>query len=1064
MQAPSSELQTFEEHCQTLYTASDPNRRAAAEAALMQLSTSPAYIPQCQYVLDHSALSQAQVIASNALQKLVLQFWNQLSHAQRLDHRNHALNFLANKPRCEHYVAVSLGQLVANITKLGWLDSVEHQQIVSEVGKFLSAGGEHVGLGLQLLEQLVNVMNSASNMRSLTQHRKVAGHFRDTCLFDIMQQALLVQSPNAENATILEKSLNLVLACLSYDFIGTSLDEAAEELGTIQAPTSWRPLMEDATTQQLLFDVYHATSPPHSSLALEVLVLLASIRRSLFSSDEQRNLFLAGFVRGSLHILQSQKGLSEHSNYHELCRLLARLKGSFQLSELVQVGEYAEWIASVAAFTVDSFKHWQWAANSLFYLLSLWSRLVASMPYLKGTTPSLLEKYVPQVITAFIQSRMELVRALLQPSSDQADLENPFDDEEQLMEQLETLPALCRFQLQQVLTYALSLFEPSARAYQDALALPLAQQMEPSVQLRLAQSEGELAWLVYIISMVLGSHGAPNANSENVQLVDGDLTAAVLQLLTLSDSAQCVHSRRDHMSHQHLNLAIIFFMQQFRKVYVGDQATSSSKVYSRLDERLALRDHVAVLGVLVNKILTDLQLRSSNLGTITKALQLFADLAGGYCSGKLMLKLEAVHRMLANHATADLPFLEEAANTRLRTLFFSTLCKLLFLDETHVSFKAFVAPLTSLLTSLSAETMPSPQMRAALTGALRDLRGIVSACSNRRTYSLFFDWIYPDFTPLFQRAASMYYDSPDLTTPLLKLYAELVHNKTQRLTFDSSSPNGILLFRDMSAVLVAYGSRILEYKVPVGGDAYACKYKGISICLTVFARALSGNYVNFGVFALYGDRALADCLEVMIKLCLSMRLDEIFVYPKVTRAYFMLIELLMRNHATMVVELDTSVLRHICLSLQEGLKSYEVAISSQCAAALEHLAAFHFQQLTEERERPAKRHLQAHLHNEPGLFSGQLEVLLHMVVFEDCANQWSLSRPLLALILTNSDFFARWKEEALAHQAGNHERQQKLALAFEKLMTDVQPNLDAKNRDRFTQNLTLFRHEMKNIF
>lgn len=136
----------------------------------------------------------------------------------------------------------------------------------------------------------------------------------------------------------------------------------------------------------------------------------------------------------------------------------------------------------------------------------------------------------------------------------------------------------------------------------------------------------------------------------------------------------------------------------------------------------------------------------------------------------------------------------------------------------------------------------------------------------------------------------------------------------------------------------------------------------------------------------------------------------------------------------------------------------------QCAAALEHLAAFHFQQLTEERERAAKRHLQAHLHNEPGLFSGQLEVLLHMVVFEDCANQWSLSRPLLALILTNSDFFARWKEEALAHQAGNHERQQKLALAFEKLMTDVQPNLDAKNRDRFTQNLTLFRHEMKNIF
>lgn len=120
----------------------------------------------------------------------------------------------------------------------------------------------------------------------------------------------------------------------------------------------------------------------------------------------------------------------------------------------------------------------------------------------------------------------------------------------------------------------------------------------------------------------------------------------------------------------------------------------------------------------------------------------------------------------------------------------STLCKLLFLDETHVSFKSFMAPLSTLLSSLLPESLPSPAMSSALIGALRDMRGIVSACSNRRTYSLFFDWIYPDFTPLFARAARLYYDCPALTTPLLKLYAELVHNKTQRLTFDSSSPNG----------------------------------------------------------------------------------------------------------------------------------------------------------------------------------------------------------------------------------------------------------------------------------
>ena len=39
------------------------------------------------------------------------------------------------------------------------------------------------------------------------------------------------------------------------------------------------------------------------------------------------------------------------------------------------------------------------------------------------------------------------------------------------------------------------------------------------------------------------------------------------------------------------------------------------------------------------------------------------------------------------------------------------------------------------------------------------------------------------------------------------------------------------------------------------GEAYAKRYKGIWISLAVLMRALSGNYVNFGVFELYGDAA-----------------------------------------------------------------------------------------------------------------------------------------------------------------------------------------------------------------
>lgn len=45
--------------------------------------------------------------------------------------------------------------------------------------------------------------------------------------------------------------------------------------------------------------------------------------------------------------------------------------------------------------------------------------------------------------------------------------------------------------------------------------------------------------------------------------------------------------------------------------------------------------------------------------------------------------------------------------------------------------------------------------------------------------------------------------------------------------------------------------------------------------------ALAGNYVNFGVFELYGDRALADALDIALKMTLSVPLADILAYRKV---------------------------------------------------------------------------------------------------------------------------------------------------------------------------------------
>lgn len=96
--------------------------------------------------------------------------------------------------------------------------------------------------------------------------------------------------------------------------------------------------------------------------------------------------------------------------------------------------------------------------------------------------------------------------------------------------------------------------------------------------------------------------------------------------------------------------------------------------------------------------------------------------------------------------------------------------------------------------------------------------------------------------PVLHKVSEAWYDSPEATTPLLKFVAEFVLNKSGRLTFDCSSPNGILLFRETSQILVTYGiingssffmyslfigSRILNR--PIVKDPYSDKYLYISL-------------------------------------------------------------------------------------------------------------------------------------------------------------------------------------------------------------------------------------------
>lgn len=102
--------------------------------------------------------------------------------------------------------------------------------------------GPHYMLGLKILNMLVTECNQPTPGRTLTQHRKIAVSFRDLALFKIFQMSLIalrqLYSDPASGDKLREQGLSLALQCLSFDFVGTCLDESAEDLGTIQVPPS----------------------------------------------------------------------------------------------------------------------------------------------------------------------------------------------------------------------------------------------------------------------------------------------------------------------------------------------------------------------------------------------------------------------------------------------------------------------------------------------------------------------------------------------------------------------------------------------------------------------------------------------------------------------------------------------------------------------------------------------------------------------------------------------------------------------------------------------------------
>ncbi|RCI02278.1 hypothetical protein CU098_001501 [Rhizopus stolonifer] len=873
-----------------------------------------------------------------------------------------------------------------------------------------------------MLAVIVQDMNSATVPKYSAKFRKAAAGLRDTQLLNIFENAfqilegILTRSipfeSDQENRTK-DATLDLLLKCLSFDFAGTSADEASDDTGNI--PTSWRTIYQRQDFVPSFFTAYHEFPSSLASKAMECLVQIAAARKALFSTEEERSQFVTRIMQGIRDIILASQHLSDSDCYNGFCRLLQRFRTTAPLNEIAEKQDYMAWIELVAGFTQKAF---QSSTDACYYLLSFWSRIVQSMTYyqkLEDMIVQKLQQITVELTRTFISAYLESV-----PTRMEELLDDPLENEDVLIESLSMLGQMARCQYEKSCAVLLDLFDPIMAHYEIFMnQANMGTMSGDELKEAMAIFEAQFAWIVYVMACFVGNR-PPYMNIDEHDQADGELTTKVLLLMEINQSL--VQSNPSFLSYK-FDLAVIYFFSQFRKSYVGD--TNKKEVYQKLNQVFGIEEESDMLNAMMRKIMTNLQVWGENASVIQKSLILFDELASGYSAVKNLRKLETTSLVMQNHLSNEFAFFDHDKHRQNRMLYYQTLCKILFAeDSSEQEFYEFIKPFEVRLEDLSMlntmEEYQQPQVQGALQAIFRDLRGFIEPIQSRKNYSLFFHWFYPDYMPVLLKGVQAL--SPDSSTHvLLKFFVEFVTNKSQRLSLDVSSANGVLLFRDVSQILCTFGQHIITRQIVDESKKYPVKYKGVAACFQMLAKCLGGKYINFGVFWLYQDKAIQEAFSIMYQMMLNIPLEDMMNFPKLSKAFFLMLDEFSAEQMMMDPDMPPEAFLYILEACEQGVESTDSFVRTHACSVINNICTFAIQQNekaelrrhTDEKNKKNKPiqglWLLNYFSQFPQVLPRLLSTLFGMILFDDNNDQWQLSRPLYTLVLLERDvgpFFA----------------------------------------------------------
>ena len=1085
-----SDLKQVEQFCNEMYEAADVSVRQRAQDALHALTESPSAFTIAKLLLERSTSPSCIVIAASMLEKQVSSQRQPLAIDERIQLKNNLFRYLVSgiAARVPHYAILHVSGVLAKLCKFGWSDSIDDEypfrEIINESialiptshSDSLSPASADINfVGLVILTDAVTFFCKSGSLRSLTRHRKLLVSFRDEALFNIFTSAVefVKDKFNTNQTQNLVKTnpvyinvgqcLQLINQCLQYDFSGLASDEQGEEMTSIQAPNSWRPFFLPQTTHTVLFKLYSTLPAEIAHLAMSCLNSIAAVRRGLLETQERQEC-LKELMLGVSEVLTTEIHLDNPDCFHQFCRLILRLKANYQMSELVKQQPHFEHLLNqLSQFTIKIFSALaEFSPQSVYYVLNFWARQVSSMAYVRTQDTQTIKAHTPRIMEAYIMNRLQMCATHLEVC------EEAFQDSGTIMHQLEQIATIARCDYDHTSRCILNYFDHCALNYQTSLTTPTSPSGEGVSSSNVI--EMQLAWLVFIAGYMLGGRVAYSANDEH-DMLDGEMTSRVLQLSGFMDQ------HRAQVTCFRLDEALLVFLDQLRKTYVNEHMQkNTTQVYDVLSRQLGITDETFLLEFYLQRIISNLKLFKDNDVILQRTLSLFNELSTGNVTPKRLMKLEASQLLINHHTGVEFPFLSNnngcKSHLKLRLSFYKSISRLVLGDlkeEESDVFDMYIAPITVNFKKLSGMLQALPPgagqqnetlVKNLIAGLCYDLRGIVFVISTRMCYQLFFTWFFPEYIGMLIDCLNRWYREPGVAIPILKLLIEIGTSRCQRLTPDITSPNGVLLFKELSRAIFCYGSQILNFNDFPQEKIYEYKLKGFTSCFNVLKVGLNGGYCNFGVFQLYNDPALENTLQTFIKMLISISLDQLLQYPKLTAAYFNALEVLCSDHIEFLSPLDHQVIFYILSSLSGGIKSSDTLMCTGCCQSLDNILSYAFKQANKKTPSTTGALLVHNIQQCKVLIQEIMASILNTVMFEECRNQWSMSRPLLSLILVDLEYFQRYQKRIIELQPS--ELRVRMEKCFEQLMENIEQSVNVKNKDKFTQNLSVLRRDLNN--